>query len=78
MSNPYIPSRSADKGVDGDFTSTGTSTNHYYTGDYWWKVDIGKKVVFNYASIHVRDGTCHPSGILPFDCCKYALLVPLD
>ena len=68
VSNPYIAGYSADKVVDGNLTTYGVSTNNYTTGTYyWWKVDIGERIIFNYATIYVRDGKCENP---PIDCCK--------
>ena len=52
-------------------TSVSTDTNgRFVEGDYWWKVDIGERIIFTYATIYVRDGKCGPTGTSPFNCCK--------
>ena len=61
---------SANKIVDGDLTTRGTSSDNYITGELWWKVDIQRTIVFTHATIYVRGGTCQPSGSNAFDCCK--------
>ena len=67
MSNSYVAGYSADKVVDDDLDTYGVSTSSYNIGDYWWKVDIGEKIIFTYATVYVRDGKCiNP----PIDCCK--------
>ena len=67
VSNTYIAGYTADKVVDYDLDTYGVSTNNYTTGTYWWKVDIGERIIFTYATIYVRDGTCDNP---PIDCCK--------
>ena len=69
QSNTYL-SQTASKAVDGDLSTYSAATNSYYVGDYWWKVDIGERIIFTNASIYVRDGTCSTNGV-SFDCCKY-------
>ena len=50
-------------------TSVSTDINgRFVEGDYWWKVDIGERIIFTYATIYVRDGNC---GNPIFNCCKY-------
>ena len=68
QSNTYL-TRTASNAVDGNLNTYSAATNYYNTGDYWWKVDIGERIIFTYATIYVRDGKCDPSGAL-FDCCK--------
>ena len=65
----------ASKAVDGNLSTYSAATNiRYGVGDYWWKVDIGERIIFTNASIYVRDGTCGPTGVR-FDCCKYLYLL---
>ena len=64
--------RAASNAVDCDLTTRATSVStdtigSFVEGDYWWKVDIGEKIIFTYATIYVRDGEC---GDPTFDCCK--------
>ena len=68
QSNTY-QNRIASKAVDGYLNTYSASTNDYNVGNYWWKVDIGERIIFTYATIYVRDGKCGPSGSR-FDCCK--------
>ena len=71
LSDSYYPNEfKAAFAVDCDLTTMATSTNNYNEGDYWWKVDIGKRIIFTYATIYVRDGICGPQGSTPFNCCK--------
>ena len=65
--------RAASKAVDGDLSTYSAATNNYYVGNYWWKVDIGERIIFTNASIYVRDGTCSTNRV-SFDCCKYLYL----
>ena len=60
----------ASKAVDCNLTTRATSTDNYNEGDYWWKVDIGERIIFTYATIYVRDGRCGPSESR-YSCCKY-------
>ena len=49
----------ASKAVDGFlYTTTSTYTHGYGTRDYWWKVDIGEKIIFTYATIYVGTRKC--------------------
>ena len=49
----------ASKAVDGFLdTTTSTYTHGYRTGEYWWKVDIGDRIIFTYATIYVRTRKC--------------------
>ena len=74
LSHDYIPNDyKASKAVDCDLTTRATSTSStanglFAEGDYWWKVDIGERIIFTYATIYVRDGEC---GNPIFNCCKY-------
>ena len=73
QSNTY-QTRTASNAVDGDLNTLSVATTTPYTvGDYWWKVDIGERIIFTNASIYVRDGKCGPTGNL-FNCCKYLYL----
>ena len=63
----------ASRAVDGNFNTHSRATDEYYVGNYWWKVDIGERIIFANASIYVRDGTCRTNGV-SFDCCKYLYL----
>ena len=67
ISNSFMPAHSAEKAVDGDLDTRAVSTYDYNTGNYWWKVDIGERIIFTYATIYVRDGDCESSSI---ECCK--------
>ena len=67
LSHDYIPNEKASKAVDCDLTTRATSTVGFGTRNYWWKVDIGERIIFTYATIYVRDGTCDNP---PIDCCK--------
>ena len=58
----------ASAAVDGDLNTYSGATNSFNVGDYWWKVDIGQRIIFTNASIYVRDGRCSTPS---FDCCKY-------
>ena len=64
-------SQIASNAVDGDLNTHSASTYEYYVRDYWWKVDIGERIIFTNATIYVRGGKC---GAPPFDCCKYFYL----
>ena len=68
QSNTYL-TRTASNAVDGNLNTYSAATNRYNEGDYWWKVDIGERIIFTYATIYVRDGRCG-SPKSPFDCCK--------
>ena len=48
-----------------------TSKGAFAKGDYWWKVDIGERIIFTYATIYVRTGICGPSYAPLYNCCKY-------
>ena len=66
--------RAASNAIDGDLnTHSAATTNTYAVGNYWWKIDIGERIIFTNASIYVRDGTCRTNGV-SFDCCKYLYL----
>ena len=66
QSNTY-QSRIASNAVDGYLNTYSAATSGYNVGNYWWKVDIGERVILTYATIYVRDGTCFNPSI---DCCK--------
>ena len=63
----------ASQAVDGNFNTHSRASIKYNVGNYWWKIDIGQRIIFTNASIYVRDGKCGPSGAL-FNCCKYLYL----
>ena len=66
--------RAASNAIDGDLTTRSLATNSYNVlNNYWWKVDIGERIIFTNTSIYVRDGKCGSTGAL-FDCCKYLYL----
>ena len=70
LSHDMTNDNKASKAVDCDLTTRATSTNNYAEGDYWWKVDIGERIIFTYAAIYVRDGICGPSSAPLYNCCK--------
>ena len=72
QSNTY-PTWIASNAVDGDLNTYSAATDDYNVGNYWWKVDIGQRIIFTNASIYVRKGQCGPTGAL-IDCCKYFYL----
>ena len=72
QSNTY-QTRAASNAVDGDLNTHSRATNNYNVRNFWWKVDIGERIIFTNASIYVRDGKCGPTGNL-FNCCKYLYL----
>ena len=72
QSNTY-QTKTASNAVDGDLNTRSGATVDYGVGNFWWKVDIGERIIFTNASIYVRDGKCGPTGAL-FDCCKYLYL----
>ena len=67
MSHLHNNIRPAEDAVDGNLSTRGVSTDSFITGDYWWKVDIGERIIFTYATIYVRTGLC---GNPRIDCCK--------
>ena len=69
QSNTYS-TRVASKAVDGNLSTYSAATNEYRTGSYWWKIDIGERIIFTNATIYVRDGKCGPRTAPLFDCCK--------
>ena len=63
----------AENAVDGDLNTKSIATinndGSFTLGDHWWKVDIGRRIVFTNATIYVRDGKCGQNDEV--DCCKY-------
>ena len=68
QSNTYL-SRAASKAVDGNLNTYSAATSGYNVGNYWWKVDIGERIIFTYATIYASTGLCGRSGSR-FGCCK--------
>ena len=59
--------RAAEFAVDGYLNTYSAATSGYNEGYYWWKVDIGERIIFTYATIYVRTGNCENP---PIECCK--------
>jgi len=55
----------AEKANDGIIESGFSNTLQSKAGE-WWKVDLGKKIIFQFARIYARDGTCdgNPCGMI--------------
>ena len=67
MSHHHADNRAARLTVDGDLFTRGVSRNGSNAQDLWWKVDIGERIIFTYATIYVRTGNCENP---PIECCK--------
>ena len=67
VSHHHTDNRPAEDAVDGDLSTRAVSSGGFITGDYWWKVDIGERIIFTYATIYVRTGNCENP---PIECCK--------
>ena len=65
--------KTASNAIDNNLNTYSVATNNYTVGNYWWKVDVGERIIFTNASIYVRNGKCGSTGAL-FDCCKYHYL----
>jgi len=51
--------------IDGIIDSGFSNTEQSKAGE-WWKVDLGRKIIFQFARIYARDGDCdgNPCGII--------------
>jgi len=51
--------------IDGIIDSSFSTTREHRPGE-WWKVDLGKKIIFQFARIYARDGDCDgdPCGMI--------------
>ena len=60
QSHTYLDSinYTASKAVDGNLNTRTATTYEYSREYYWWKVDIGKQIIFTYAAIYVRTDAC--------------------
>jgi len=56
---------SAKVAIDGIIDSSYSNTEQSKAGE-WWKVDLGRKIIFQFARIYARDGDCdgNPCGII--------------
>jgi len=57
----------AEKANDGIIDSGFSNTLQSKAGE-WWKVDLGRKIIFQFARIYARDGKCgknqNPCGMI--------------
>jgi len=51
--------------IDGKIDSRFSNTAQSKAGE-WWKVDLGRKIIFQFARIYARDGECDnkPCGMI--------------
>jgi len=56
---------SAEKANDGKIDSSFSNTLQSKAGE-WWKVDLRRKIIFQFARIYARDGGCdgNPCGMI--------------
>ncbi|XP_067947182.1 uncharacterized protein [Watersipora subatra] len=56
LSFQYPPSEDANNAADGDLSKYSSTRNHT---NGWWKVDLGRQILFREVKIFVRDGQCY-------------------
>jgi len=51
--------------IDGKINGRFSNTEQFEVGE-WWKVDLGRKIIFQFARIYTRDGDCDgdPCGMI--------------
>jgi len=61
VSRKYFARFAIDGKIDSSFSNTGQSK----VGE-WWKVDLRKKIIFQFAKIYARNGNCdeRPCGMM--------------